>query len=70
MKQQWVIRAHNIVGEWYYYCENETQGGRMVPNAGSYARKFETREAAIRKAESLSENWNGLKHWQAIGEQY
>lgn len=68
MKTQWVICAQSGNGLWLYYCESETQGNSMIPNAGSYARKFGTRVSAIRKAEALSETWKGLSHWQAIGE--
>ena len=67
-KPKWIITAQNSAGDWLYYCENLSQGGRMVPNAESMARTFGSRLTAIRYACGISKKycWSGLKNWAAI----
>ena len=66
MEKQWVICAQSSNGMWLYYCDSDTQGECMVPNAESYATRFSNRLSAIRKAETIAASWKGLSHWQAI----
>ena len=70
MKKQWVICAQSGNGMWSFYCDSDTQGEIMVPNAESYAVVFGNRLSAIRKAEVLADSWKGLSHWQAISATY
>jgi hypothetical protein len=60
---KFIIFARRSNCETVYYCNNPTQGARMVVNAYSVARRFDSVESAEMVLNDLKNYWLGLDSW-------
>lgn len=59
------IRAlERFRGQWVYHVQSEGQGIRMMPNADSLARQFESKGKARAVLKALRLHFAGLKDWE------
>lgn len=61
---KWNIVARNSAGMIMYFCSSPTREERMLGNAMSMSKGFETIKEAKVKIKKLKKEWKGLKEWQ------
>ena len=61
MPTTWQVWAKTTNGLPVSFTSNETQGERMVPYGGSYARQYASRQEAKRTIVRLRPRWPGVR---------